>query len=358
MGRFYKITVGGNNPQTFTNWVNGREDMKALAVEFNIPQAWCHVPASAATVMIWGVPLSMIAQASDFSYAPITIEGGMQAGLPLASEAVADNQQGILLQGMIFQSFGNWLGTNQNITFNIVPPESVIASQESPTNLTFVWKKGTLLSDAIRTTIKTAFGIEPDIKITDIVAKDDTPSIHLTMKDFSNTIYRQSIAAWDPDNTKNYPGVTMAIVGNTIKVMDGSQPPKAKAIKAQDLVGQVTWLGPATIQVNTVMRADFDVGSRLTLPESVRYQTQSSVQSNTQARNDLTFFGEFQVTQLIHMGSSRTPNAQSWMTAITATNPAAAMGPMVPVQQVVPGLTSAVAGQPQPQGFLNNGRLF
>jgi hypothetical protein len=50
-------------------------------------------------------------------------------------------------------------------------------------------------------------------------------------------------------------------------VFDKTYQPSSIAIQFTDLIGQPTWIEPNTMQVKTVMRADLQVGSIITMPQ-------------------------------------------------------------------------------------------
>ena len=115
MSRYYMIQIDGG--PTFTSFPNGQNDPGALQVLIDIPIASLASPAfSGAAVKIYGIPLSMISQANNLRFKNIKVYGGFKAGLPLAKPA----QSGLLVQGYIFQSFGNWKGTEQSLDLVIL----------------------------------------------------------------------------------------------------------------------------------------------------------------------------------------------------------------------------------------------
>jgi hypothetical protein len=75
--------------------------------------------------------------------------------LPLANPA----QAGLLVQGYIWQAFGNWIGTDQSIDLIIAPgpPPPDINNLSVPPNLTLNWQQGQSMSDAIKNALTTAY---------------------------------------------------------------------------------------------------------------------------------------------------------------------------------------------------------
>ena len=324
MSRYYKIEIGDKGQSVFTNMVNGKADLNALQVEYNITQTLAHETA-ASQITIWGTGLQSIAQAANFNGLPIRVSGGMQNGLPLATADVLDGQQGLLIAGTIFQAFGNWLGLNQNVTFYILAGSISDSTQSDPANIVFYWPAGMKLSDAIRNALANAFPRAAlDINISDITSGESPTAMYNTVKLFADAIRQISMSIKNSDGTGSYQGVSIVEADNTIRVFDGEgtakQSGKPKAIRIQDMVGQATWAGPATIQFSTVMRADLNVGDIITLPGEIKLQIENTVDSQTQfrAKYQSTFDGPFRIYQIQHIGNSREPAAQAWMSSIFA----------------------------------------
>lgn len=329
MSRFYKIVVGPetavpigattasqNAGATWTNLVNGKADLGAQTVEFDIPAATFDAPAGQAFVRIWGPSKAQISQASDFNGAPISIYGGMQAGLPLATAAAP--QSGILLRGQIFQAFANWQGITQTLDFVVIVDGGF--TQSDPGNFAFMWNKGQRLGDVINQVLRTAFqgkGYAIDIKVSDsLVLAHDESGVYSTLQQFSTYVkgVSQDIMGGD------YPGVSIILNDNTLSAFDGTVAPSqpATTIYQQDFIGQVTWLDAFTIQFNTVLRSDLQVGSVIKLPELAGAQAVTSVNSQSNARAKNTFQGTWTVSYMRHVGNSRAPDAQSWVSTFQA----------------------------------------
>ena len=116
--RFYDIQIGGGKSYS------DRNNPYALNVEMDLTVVDSD-SIIAGTVVIWGIALEDISQANNLFNKSITVSGGMQPGLPLAT--AQSSQAGILAKGHIFQSFGNWVGTEMWLTLVIMtgpPPQA------------------------------------------------------------------------------------------------------------------------------------------------------------------------------------------------------------------------------------------
>ena len=92
---------------------------------------------------------------------------------------------------------------------------------------------------------------------------------------------------------------------------------ETKQIAFTDLVGTVTYIDVATLQVKTIMRGDLNVGDRIQLPEGT--PVLNVINNYSQYRNTVSFSKSFlEITQLRHVGSSRQADGNSWCTVITA----------------------------------------
>ena len=321
MSRYYKIAVGptatgSTDGFTWTNQIDGKAVLGAQNVEFDIWQTPANEPASNSYIKIWGPFKQQLFQAKDFNGAPIQVFIGMQNGLPLASAAVADGQQGLAVTGQVFQAFGNWQGTNQTLDFILSP---AFGTQSNPLNISFNLPKGQPLSSAINSVLKTAFPtfLAPDIQINpDLVLGQDEPFTYQTLKQFGDFIngISQDIVGGD------YQGVFMVPRNNQIVVFDGTQKTviPAKQIKAQDMIGQITWLGPNVVSFAPVMRTDILVGTIVKFPAVAGLSAVTNVNSGSLLRAKTTFQGDWQVKLVRHVGNARQPDATSWVSNFQA----------------------------------------
>lgn len=304
-------SLGGTSPQaTYTSFVNGKTLPGALNVEIDIPTNYLSQPIGKPFIRVWGISLQEIAQSAELTGTVIEVYGGMQKGLPLANP----KQAGLLFSGVIFQALGNWVGTAMTLDLVVYGGESPITGTP---NLTFDWKKGTPLSQAIDRTLSTAFPkIKRDIKISsDLVLANDEPGFYSDVVSFAQYIKQRSAAIIGG----TYPGVDIALSETTFKVYDGTTQTTPLQIQFQDMIGQPTWIDPATVQVKFVMRADISVGDYVKFPVS---PTISSPAANSPFISQrLTFQGTFLVKRVRHVGDFRNPDASSWVTIVDATAP-------------------------------------
>lgn len=312
--RYYDITVGDKHYTSHPNGVMSPPDPGALQVEmdlFALPNA---IAATDSMLRIWGIPLSDIAQSQDLNFKNIAVKGGMGKGLPLANP----RQSGLLIQGSVKQAFGNWVGTNMSLDLIITAPiTSSDAVNVIPRNLVLNWRKGQPASEAIQQTLQTAFPQNKvDIQIdSSLILKHDEYGVYSTLAQFSAII--KSLTRDIKGGT--YPGVDILLLGSTFKVRDGSvtsSSDNTKEISFTDLIGQVTWIAPLTVQATCVMRADIQVMDYIKLPPGQITVTQAALTSLSGIRQSSIFQGTFQVQKVRHVGNYKQPDAHAWITVL------------------------------------------
>jgi hypothetical protein len=329
--RYYKISLfnqqgqlwhppgDADGPASYYSWNNGNIPGARL-VELDLPVYDFSNPTGGASLRIWGVSQSEIAQAQnfaqpDFTGQPytITVEGGMQAGLPLANPS----QNGLLVSGQVFQSFGNNVGLNKTLDIVITPGTGSITQ---PKNISITVPKGTALQDLIQQVITQAFptykaqiNINPNLQVT------EEASFALgTMTQFATWIKNLSVGI-NGNNASTYQGVRIAVKNNLFIVYDGTTSGSPKSINFQDLVGQPTWIQPLLIQSKFIMRADLSVADFIKLPPGLVTTTQTgAVPAGTGISQSLAFQGSFQIQSERHIGNSRSPDGEQWVTVVEA----------------------------------------
>lgn len=309
--RFYNIVItnptDGTVIRQFTTLnALGLTNTGALNIELDIPTYAFAQPMGTAYIKIWGVAITDISQAFNLNNANIQVYAGMSKGLPLANP----KQANLILQGTVTEAYGNWQDVNQSIDMKVYPLNGTI---NSPANIVLNWGAGTKLADAIAATLSVAYpGVKTNININpSLVLSHNAPGYYQSITQFAQYIKQisQSIIGG------TYQGVDMSIRQNTIFVYDGTSSTTPKQINFADLIGQVTWIAPQTIQSRCILRGDVQVGDYVKMPPG---QIGVTAQTYSQYRNASLFQGVFRVIRVRHVGNFRQPDGNSWVTIIDA----------------------------------------
>jgi hypothetical protein len=288
----------------------------ALRVDLDIYQQLFHQAGQNSYVRLYGINYKDIAEFANLNpalplnnpanFATIIVRAGMSKGLPLAKP----NQQGILVQGFIGQAFANWIGNEITLDLVIIPR---IGSPTSPVNLPFVWNKGQTLEAAVRQSLQVGYQGTPILGnySPDLIYPEDQPAQYYDLENLATYVYNTSKQI-KPQN--DYQGATITYTADGFLLSDGTNKPAAKKIEYTDFIGNVTWLDVATIQAKLVMRGDLAINDRVQFPAT--FPQTNGVNSFSQFRNKISQPGEFQINQIRHVGSSRQPSADSWVTII------------------------------------------
>lgn len=304
------LKAAGVTGQTYTSYVNGQTLPGALNVELNVPVTSFGTPLGAGYVRVWGISIQEISQANDLAGKNIQVFAGMQKGLPLAKPA----QAGLILNGMISQSFGNWVGTAQTLDLIVTAGLGTVAD---PKNYVHHWLKGTKLADAITATLTAAFpDYTVDVKISDeLVLTETDVGFYGTPEEYAAYVEQLSTSIIGG----TYQGVKITLREKTFVVRDGTAPTSPLQILFEDLIGQPTWIDPLTLQFKTAIRADIAIQDYVKMPPTVVTTTAGGAQPfGSTINNNSIFQGTFQVTQLTHFGNLRQPDAESWNTTFNA----------------------------------------
>lgn len=305
-------SAGGS---TFSSVLNGKNNPGALNIEFDLPNVVLANPQGQAIIRVWGVGLQMLGQAADLNGQNFVLRAGMGKGLPLANPA----QAGVIVQGQIFQAFGNWQGTNQTLDL-VCNPGALLPDQ----NVSFTWKAGKTLASALFATLAQAFPTyKAKINISpSLVLASDEYGHYDTLADFADYISQISKMVGGKAVGPDYPGVDFHIAGDTITVTDQTTPPKLVQLAFQDLIGQPTWIGATAISFKTVLRADISVGDQVQFPQGVvlPYALTSAKAAipNAPSRSKIAFQGKFVINEVHYFANFRQPDADSWNTSFTA----------------------------------------
>ena len=318
--RYYEIRISPGElsstsfaPITFSTLTPARTDNgSALSVDIDIFQTWYHQPAQNGYIKIKGVDFKQLNQSANFNGAKIKVAVGMSKGLPYAKP----NQAGLIIDGTILQCFGNWLGAEVSLDFVI---GSATYNPNTDVNLSFEWKKGTPLQDAVTNTLGKAYkGIPISGSFSpNLIYTEDQWGQYTNLLSFSkyiNAVSKQIITS------DNYQGASIGNSSAGFILADGTiSAPKTTKIDFTDIVGNLTWLDIATIQAKLIMRSDLNIGDKIIFPKGS--PVLNIVNNYSQYRNNISFNGTFQINQVRHVGSSRQADGNSWCTIVNAVIP-------------------------------------
>ena len=336
MSRYYKIVIqdpaSGNvitppgfsaaslGNASYTSFVNNQTLPAAWQVELDIPAIDAATSQGFASARIFGVSLQEISQANNLNGKNIAIYGGMQRGLPLANPA----QAGLLVNGSIFQCFGNWQGPVMTLDFVISPVPATgsnpggIGTLAAPRNMSLNWPGGQPLGPALQSCLQTAFpGCTVNVNVSSDIVRpsgDMASGYYSTLEQIAQAARSMSKSIV---KTAGYAGISIVPVGNTINVFDGTQQKgQSVAIQFQDLIGQPTWIESPNISFKTVMRADLSVGQKITLPKTVITNTAQA--SSALVNQQTSFQGGFTIISMRHVGDFRAASAEAWCSVFEA----------------------------------------
>jgi hypothetical protein len=318
MSRFYEISVSpspssvGKTGKTWTSYPGGQNDPGALNVELDLLWGTASAQMGNSTVSIDGIPLEDLFQANVYSGMTIAISGGMKKGLPLANP----KQAGLLMQGIIIQGFGNWVGTDMNLNFVLNPLQFSLAR---PSNIVFNWQKGQPIQQAITNALGTAY-------------KNPKIRFNLTYQ-YATTIQAQKTAS-NLDEFRQFlqsrtalgglPGINLAMLPNgSFVAWDKAIESNPIQVEFTDLVGQPKWVDVNTLQFTTVMRGDITIGSYVKMPPGLpsspgAVTTGPNTNPLGRLNYNLTFKGPFIIVQCRHIGNFRDADGTAWVTIFLA----------------------------------------
>lgn len=331
--RYYDITIlDPDDASEIEHWTSYNTETStsnpyALNIEMDIPLGPMHDPVGKDSyVRIWGVPISKLSQASDYTYKNIVISGGFQNGLPLANS----DQAGIIAKGMIYNSFGNWVGTDMTLDLYITAGSASSSddiggsgTNYTPKNIIFSCSKGDTFSSALENTFDTAFpNYAQDIDLDDtLVASEDINGHYHTLEQLSQYLNKKSKLIKSSEDT--YPGVMLWIDLDTVYAHDwvSTDTSSYTQIEFKELIGQPTYGAPYGIQFMCPMRTDLTIGSVVEMPKTLYTTTSgalSGITSTSSQRDTSIFSGTFIVKQIRHVGNFRDPSGSAWMTVFDA----------------------------------------
>lgn len=315
--RYYEIVISPSQktsnftPITFSSLYNGQDNYAALQITLDIFQAPFHSPAGNAVVEIFGIDYNVLKR--NLTFANISIKVGMTKGLPLIKQNTTQ-----IISGTILENFGNWQGTHVSL-FLVIAPQ--IFDPLATQNITFSWQKGKTLTDAVTSTLINSYKVSVTGGYSPNLVFPETLNLQFTnLISFGTQINVLSKAIiTDP----NYIGATIIPSPSGFILNDGTLPQTQSIvhtdIRYEDIIGNVTWLNYSTLQMKIVMRGDINIGDYVNIPKGVPIL--NTVSSYAQVRNNMSFTGNFYVSQVRHVGNFRQADANSWVTVIDMVAP-------------------------------------
>ena len=311
--RYYEITLtpkGSTTPfRTWTSHPNGIFDPGALNIMFDMPILPYGTPSGGQSITVEGISLQDLSQSQQFAEMTLTLKAGMKApGLPL----INPTQAGTVLSGLVFQSFGNWEGTEMTVDFVMLPS---IYTNDNPGNFMLIWPKGERLSDAILHCLQVPY---PDKTIKVNISPDYVNSYDIFHQ--AGTLEDLSMFIGDFTDKTFKDRVEISILGDNVSVIDSTFKPSPIQLNFLDFVGQPTWIEPNVIQIKTVLRADVSIGSIVRMPEGLQNApgvitaTGASLPSSIKYKS--TFQNTFTVIEVRQIGNFRSPDASNWCTVL------------------------------------------
>jgi len=296
----------------WTSHPGGVFDPGALNVEFDIPVTTYGTPVGGQSITIEGVPLDDLLQAQQFAGMNLTMKGGMQAGLPLANP----KQAGIITAGQVWQSFGNWEGTEMTLDLVLNPGQYTL---DQPGNIVLNWTAGTPLAQALQQTLSVAYPNMPAlINISaQLVQSHDEVHRCSTLDQLAQLLIEITQGNF---LGAAYAGVQVSVQGGQIIVFDSTYEPNTVQLAFTDFVGQPTWIDVNVMQLKLVMRADLQLGTIVKMPQGLQstpgivLTSAASLPSNLKYKS--AFQGSFSVIELRQIGNFRASDGASWATIV------------------------------------------
>ena len=310
------------NPQIVytTQSVFGADNYSALRLDIDAFQTWYHQPAGNNHIKLWGVDLNILGQnaglnpmrdsnSKNYRYAAIEISVGMSKGLPYAQPT----QFGQIIKGSILQAFSTWQGTEVGLDIIFVPSTT---NPNVPVNITVQWAKGQEMTQSVTQTLKTAY---PGANIYGSFSSGLTLPEGATGQFTSLIAYSRKMNELSKiiNKSPTYTGASIASTSKGFLLTDSEVISTGKTeILFTDVIGNLTWMDIATIQARVTMRGDLNIGDHITFQPNI--PVNNIINNAAQFRDNLSFNGTFMINKLHHIGSSRQPNGDSWVTVIDA----------------------------------------
>lgn len=316
--RYYEIVISPSDktkksfdPITFSTLTNtGNVNGAALSMYIDVMQYPFNQSRQNGYIKIRGVNFNVLNQTANFNFAKIKISVGMSKGLPYATAAP---KPGLIIDGTILQCFGNWIGTDVSLDLVVGP---ATYNPNINTNIPFDWGTAETLEQAVRKSLGVAYPSVPVNGSFSDKLKYTEPQwgTYNNLLEFSKQVFAYSKQI---NPSSSYAGATITSTATGFLLTDGTvAPPKKINVNFQDIIGNLTWKNVAKIQAKLVMRSDLNIGDVITFPKGT--PALNVINNFSQFRNDISFQGDFVISQIRHNGDSRQVSSDAWCTIVDA----------------------------------------
>lgn len=304
-------TLSGNGDAVKVNPAGG------LNIIFDIFTTALDVANGGTVLSVYGLPASVLSQEVSLFMAKVTLFGGFSCGLPLEKA----EQRGIILQGDVWNAYGNWQGVNQSLNL-IVNPGLLVQDDGKPLNIVIDGKEGEKISEVLRRGLSSVYKNHTlDINISDDLILPEPWKTSYPRPGILASFLRSSSVALLKNDLYN--GISMIIDKGIIRLYDNLTMSGATEIASDELIGQPTWIEQAVVSFKTPLRGDLLCGDNVILPAWLTNGAGSLLSVNTSesyswGRRKINFSGTFQIRSLRHVGDYRNPAGEAWVTIIEA----------------------------------------
>lgn len=329
--RYYDILISDpKSGDTVKHWSaiqkDGTPDPGALKVEMDVFVVAGNANSGESSLTIYGVSLHDLFNANNLYQKHIEVRAGMTGGLPLEKPW----QAGVIFAGKIFQSVGNWVGTDMSISLMMNPSDH---SRNNPGNYVLHWEKGQHLKEALANTFHAALPALPHhINISDkLVASSTRVKVAPTIHVLAEQVYDETKQIYS-DNGHPNEGVDIGIRQGGVYAWDSTKKDPIIQLNFEDLIGQPTWFDKLKLEFMTQMRADISLSDRVQMPNlqspggnhphnmpDIPGLVQTKIHSYPSQPNykDL-FTGTFRINKVRYIGDNRSPEGKEWATVFIA----------------------------------------
>lgn len=304
------IAVQPPQPRIWTSYPNG-PDPQAQNILYDMTVLPFATPGGNYTITIEGIGLDDLMQANQFAGSFLELSVGMGGGLPLENPS----QINVISKGLIFQSFGNWAGTNMTLDFVVIPG---YFTRDNPGMFLLKWAKGQPLGEALTQTLQTAYRGTPmavNVNVSSAIVAPENVTHHVT----SIEALSQYLAQYTASSKSG--AVQIVADKSVILAYDKTYKSPPKQIEYTDFIGQPTWIHTIKMQIKLVARGDINVGDTIILPQGYLTNAPGAITTTSASypstnRYKSTFTQGFDVVGVRQIGNFRSSDSGEWATIL------------------------------------------